>query len=297
VAIAVTAASIMALRSVPTGEIPYTSPDKAGLLMERAEHSLAEGAEDKAVSDLTMVINRFGDSGYSNTALRKLAAIYSARGEDEKVVYCYGRLLEDFPDIDDAEDIRSRLEKLIMKKFISSGDAEESAEYTVQPGDSLYVLAKKFNTTVALIKKTNNLESDMIRVGQKLKINMSKFSILVDKSDNILVLKKDGEPFKTYTVSTGKDGSTPAGVFQVVDKMISPPWTKPGVGVIMPDSEEYELGARWIPISLKGYGIHGTNDESSIGGQVTAGCVRMHNDDVVELYDIIPVGTEVKIVD
>jgi lipoprotein-anchoring transpeptidase ErfK/SrfK len=69
------------------------------------------------------------------------------------------------------------------------------------------------------------------------------------------------------------------------------------VGMVMPDSEEYELGARWIPISLKGYGIHGTNDESSIGGQTTAGCVRMYNNDVIELYDIIPVGTEVEIID
>ena len=52
-----------------------------------------------------------------------------------------------------------------------------------------------------------------------------------------------------------------------------------------------------MPISIPGYGIHGTNDESSIGKQLTAGCVRMHNDDVVELYDIVPKGTVVEIID
>ena len=52
-----------------------------------------------------------------------------------------------------------------------------------------------------------------------------------------------------------------------------------------------------MPISVQGYGIHGTNDASSIGKQSTSGCIRMHNDDVVELYDMVPKGTEVEIID
>ena len=69
-------------------------------------------------------------------------------------------------------------------------------------------------------------------------INIARFSIFVDKSDNILILKKDNEPFKTYAVATGKNNSTPVGTFEIVDKMIQPPWTKPGVGIVMPDSED-----------------------------------------------------------
>jgi lipoprotein-anchoring transpeptidase ErfK/SrfK len=112
-----------------------------------------------------------------------------------------------------------------------------------------------------------------------------------------MVLKKNGQPFKEYTVSTGRNNSTPVGVFTVVDKMVEPAWTKPGVGTVLPEDKQYELGARWIPISVTGYGIHGTNDESSIGGQVTSGCVRMKNAEVIEVFDFIPKGTEVEIVD
>ena len=50
-------------------------------------------------------------------------------------------------------------------------------------------------------------------------------------------------------------------------------------------------------ISQQGYGIHGTTDPASIGAQVTAGCVRMSNPEVEELYAIVPEGTEVVIVD
>ena len=50
-------------------------------------------------------------------------------------------------------------------------------------------------------------------------------------------------------------------------------------------------------LTIPGYGIHGTNDESTIGSQITMGCVRMKNNDVVELFDIVKPGTEVEIVD
>jgi lipoprotein-anchoring transpeptidase ErfK/SrfK len=48
---------------------------------------------------------------------------------------------------------------------------------------------------------------------------------------------------------------------------------------------------------LKGYGIHGTTEPQHLGKQVTAGCVRMANSDAEELYTIIPVGTEVTVVE
>jgi len=50
-------------------------------------------------------------------------------------------------------------------------------------------------------------------------------------------------------------------------------------------------------IDFPGYGLHGTTDPKSLGKQVTQGCVRLSNSDVEELYTIVPIGTEVVIVD
>lgn len=191
----------------------------------------------------------------------------------------------------------SGFDRTSLPSNTSLTDDENVIVYVVQQGDSLYKISRKFNTTVESMKKMNGLYSDTIRAGQKLKADISTYSVHVDKSDNILVLKKNGLPYKTYTVSTGKNNSTPVGVFKIVDKMVEPAWTKPGVGIVVPGDEQYELGTRWMPIDVPGYGIHGTNDESSIGAQVTAGCVRMKNSDVEELYDIVTRGTEVEIVD
>ena len=270
---------------------------KSGLINARAEKFVKEGNLDKAASAYVILANNYPDSKYAEKSLRELASIYSSKGEDEKAKYYYIRLLKTFPNIKDAKEVQRKIDQMNVRLMQSRIMTADRIEYTVEKGDTLYGIAKKFKTTVPLIKKMNGLSSDLIHVGQKLKINASTFSIYVDKARNILILKKDGEPFKTYTVATGRDNSTPVGKFTVTGKMVEPAWTKPGVGIVMPDDEEYELGARWIPISKKGYGIHGTSDPNSIGSQSTAGCVRMYNADVIELYDLIPVGIEVEIVD
>ncbi|MCX5679981.1 MAG: L,D-transpeptidase [Candidatus Omnitrophica bacterium] len=57
------------------------------------------------------------------------------------------------------------------------------------------------------------------------------------------------------------------------------------------------LGSRWLGISKPSYGIHGTTQPESIGQSVTEGCVRMRNEEVKELYILVPEGTEVVITD
>ncbi len=289
--------SFSAVRSAQK-EVSYDPVEsRTSLMEERARTFEDEGRYEMAKAAYVMILANFPSSDAAERSLRWLASKSQAEGDLKRAIYYFSRLIREFPKIADINDIRGAIEDANIQRMRSALRTEDSIEYTVVPGDSLYVLARRFNTTVDLIKQMNNLKTDVIQVGQRLKINTARFSILVDKHLNELILKKDGKPFKTYTVATGKDNSTPVGVFEITEKMIQPVWTKPGVGMIMPDSDEYELGARWMAISKEGYGIHGTNDESSIGGQTTAGCVRMFNDDVIELYSIVPVGTEVRIID
>ena len=168
--------------------------------------------------------------------------------------------------------------------------------HEVQPGDSLAKIAKKYNTTVELIKKSNGLAGDVIKAGQRLRIWQGTFSVLVDKSQNIMILKSNDDVIKVYPVATGKNNITPVGTFKIVDKLINPVWFKSGA-IVPPDSPENILGTRWMGFDIPGYGINATTDPSSIGQQLTAGCVRMRNEDVEELYGLLPVGTQVTITD
>lgn len=208
----------------------------------------------------------------------------------------YKKLIQEFPDNPQISKLEKELWDLNMKILFSPIKDEYSTIYEVQPGDTLSSIAKKFNTTVELIKRSNNLTSDIIRPGQRLKILTAKVSIIVDKSQNKLFLKIDDEIFKVYPCSTGKFNSTPTGKFKIVNKLINPVWFKAGA-IVPPESPENILGTRWLGLDLKGYGIHGTTQPETIGKQVTQGCIRMYNEDVEELFGIVPLGTEVTIID
>jgi lipoprotein-anchoring transpeptidase ErfK/SrfK len=206
------------------------------------------------------------------------------------------KAMESAQDANELKRIQDKLEEVNIKILFSPLLDECSTIYVVEPKDVLSKIAKKFRTTVGLIKRSNNLTSDIIQVGQKLKVTTCAFSLVVDKSQNLLFLKRKGEVVKTYLVSTGKDNSTPVGTFRIVNKLLNPTWYKTGA-VIPPDSPDNILGSRWMGFDSKGYGIHGTTEPDNLGKQITLGCVRMRNDDVEELFDIVPVGTEVIIVD
>ncbi len=202
----------------------------------------------------------------------------------------------DLPETD-RKTLSQALEDLNIKILFSPIETPDSFFYTVQPGDALFKIAKKHNTTVELIKKSNRLERDIIRSGTKLKISKAVYSIVVDVSDNTLKLFSDKELLKTYLVATGRSGHpTPIGSFTIENKLENPTWYKAGA-VVAPDSPANILGTRWLGFSLAGYGIHGTTLPETIGTAASEGCVRMYNKDVEELFAIVPTSTTVKIVD
>lgn len=208
----------------------------------------------------------------------------------------YKEIYNEHADFDNIADVQKRLESVNMELILSNVPTKETVIHDVVSGDTLGKLAKKYKTTIGLIKKNNHLKSDIIRIGQKLRIWTGEFNIFVDKSQNILILKNGDEVVKVYDVSTGANNSTPVGDFKVTTKLIDPVWFNRGV-VVPPESPANELGSRWLGLDIPGYGIHGTVQPDRIGQQVTAGCVRMRNEEVEELFTIIPSGTLVSIVD
>jgi lipoprotein-anchoring transpeptidase ErfK/SrfK len=239
------------------------------------------------------------DSEETNVPVNELladAAKNEAQGDKLKAKQDYDQIMSNYPDYDKIEDVQDKLGSLNIDLLFSPAQMPQTISYEIVPGDSLGKLAKKYNTTPQLIKRANGLKSDVIRTGEKLRIWTAPFNILVNKSQNVLFLKSGEEVFKIYHVSTGKDNITPVGTFKIATKIEKPVWFRNGGAPIPSESPENELGTRWMGFDVDPhYGIHGTLHPESIGQQVTAGCVRLKNADVEELFDIIPVGTQVVI--
>ncbi|MCD6459729.1 L,D-transpeptidase family protein [bacterium] len=190
---------------------------------------------------------------------------------------------------------KARLGEINIKLLLSPVLTPESEIYTVNPGDSLASIANRFNTTIALIKRSNNLTSNFIRPGDRLKVSNIKFKIVISKKNNTLRLLVNGKFFKEYLVGTGKYNKTPVGKFKIINKIKEPVWYHPEGGVIPYGDPANLLGTRWMGINFPGYGIHGTWDDDSVGKQSSAGCVRLVNSDIEELFLIIKENTEVEI--
>jgi lipoprotein-anchoring transpeptidase ErfK/SrfK len=108
-----------------------------------------------------------------------------------------------------------------------------------------------------------------------------------------------------YAVGVGREGMQWSGNSSIVSKQEWPSWTPPQVmiereaakGHIIPPFMEggpgNPLGARALYIGGRMYRVHGTNNEASIGGAVSSGCIRMMNADVIDLYDRVKVGAKI----
>lgn len=193
---------------------------------------------------------------------------------------------------------REQLGALNLRALLDGPAEGWSGEYTVVSGDTISAIATRFHATAALVSRMNGLANAVIREGQVLRVPSGRFEVLVSKSANTLTLLYGGEFFKVYPAGTGKQNSTPAGTFAIATKLVDPPWYT-GEGVIPPDDPRNVLGTRWMGFNdpYANFGIHGTVEPDSVGTQSSEGCVRLLNEDVEEIYDLLPYGTKVTVVE
>ena len=198
--------------------------------------------------------------------------------------------------------LETMLGQINIEMITSQATMPEKEEYIVQPGDSLERIARKFNTTVDLIKKSNALNRTVLHPGDRLRVFKGTFTITIRKRQNDLLLQANDRFFKRYRVGTGKFSTTPTGTFIIADKIAQPPWWRPDGKMVPYGDKENVLGTHWMSIqatgntpAVRGYGLHGTWEPATIGQQASAGCVRLLNNEVEELFLLIPTGTRVVI--
>jgi lipoprotein-anchoring transpeptidase ErfK/SrfK len=120
-------------------------------------------------------------------------------------------------------------------------------------------------------------------------------TIVVSLEDRRLALLEDGVVKKVYPVAVGRDDTpSPTGTFTIVARVTNPTYYHSGK--VIPPGPENPVGTRWMGLSDRGYGIHGTNAPRSIGKAASHGCIRMGRRDLEDLFAQVRSGDVVEIV-
>jgi LysM repeat protein len=179
---------------------------------------------------------------------------------------------------------------------MADGDAY-SKQYKVVSGDSLTRIGNGYLIPPELIMRMNHRSSSGIAAGEQIKVLQGPMSVEISKSRKELQLWIGDACVRVRAVAVGANNRTPEGTFTVTKKLKNPPYQpsdKAGAAFKAGGAPDNPLGTRWIEFK-KSFGIHGTIDPTSIGKDVSEGCVRMLNPEVEELYDMLVVGSKVTI--
>jgi len=124
--------------------------------------------------------------------------------------------------------------------------------------------------------------------------DLPKRVVLISLLDRKLAVMEDGDVIATFPVAVGAAVSpSPTGEFQIVSRVANPTYYRPGT--VIPSGKDNPVGTRWVGLSQKGYGIHGTNAPRSIGHAASHGCIRLRNRDMERLFTMLRVGDVVQI--
>lgn len=209
----------------------------------------------------------------------------------------------------DAPTVKTLLAKINQEAVLSRRSYKNDTLcelYAVQPGDRLQRVAAANAVTWELLCRVNGItDPRRVRAGQTIKVVKGPFHAVVSKSKFTMdiYLGSPGEAGATYVMSfpvgLGKDDSTPVGTWGVQNKLTNPPYYSPrGEGIIAADDPKNPLGEYWIGLTgIEGqavgktsYGIHGTIDPESIGKEESMGCIRLRNEDVAMVYQMLVEG-------
>jgi lipoprotein-anchoring transpeptidase ErfK/SrfK len=188
------------------------------------------------------------------------------------------------------------------------GEDQYSIEYIIRGGDTLSGIVHKMGLQVdwRFIQRINGIkQASGIRPGQNLKLVTGPFHAIIHKDTyRIDIYLGDGDEqvfVHSYRVGLGEYNSTPTGLFKVRknSKLVNPTWINPRTREFFSaDNPDNPIGERWVGLQgieertkdLTGLGIHGTIEPQTIGTQASMGCVRMHAEDVTQIYEMLSEG-------
>jgi len=270
--------------SEPDEAIVYSPSEAGGLTQVEADRLIKGAAADFDAGNLVAGRDKL------NKVLLEMKLSY----EDQKIV-------------------KARLQELSDSWLFSRECLDEDTlvgYLMVKSGDNLEKIGKQHKIPYEFLMRINNIaRPEHLRAGKRIKVVNGPFHGVIDLSTYTLDIFLQEQFVKSYKIAIGKPGrETPTGKWCVTnEKLIKPEWPDSETGKVYPPHDpENPLGDRWIGIKglddntkdKEGFALHGTIEPESIGTGASRGCIRLTNEDVVEVFNMLtPVHSLVEIHD
>ena len=194
----------------------------------------------------------------------------------------------------------------------------EAQSYTLVGGEALSDIARIFDLGYKEVADANlGIDPGKAAAGREIKLptawllpEIIEAGIVINLPEMRLyyfyMSDKEKKVVRTFPIGIGRAGySTPAGDYSVTAKLKSPIWFPPETSrkaiptlpLSVPPGPDNPLGDYWLQLSIKGYGVHGTNSPSTIGKKISLGCIRLYPEDIKWLFSSVENGARVKIID
>lgn len=200
------------------------------------------------------------------------------------------------------EQMTALSDKWLFSKLVYPED-KLCAGYKVNSGDLLSTIGKQHNVPYEILLQINGIaKPEQLQAGAAIKVINGPFNVRVYRSTFTMDLYLQNTYVKSFPVGLGKPGmETPTGRWRVKSdgKLIQPIWTDPVTArTYHPEDPDYPLGSRWIAldglegaaVGRTGFAIHGTKSPEQIGTPGSQGCIRLHNGDVIAVYNLLMPG-------
>jgi tetratricopeptide (TPR) repeat protein len=266
-------------------------------LLYQARYALEAKGDAKGAKEMFLrIIEQHPESEAADFSLLHLARMSHDEGD---VAQAKKNLDEILKRTDSAA--RSEAEFLLgdinMRQLRSPEPGPNDEMYTIQKGDRLINISRKYRVPVEIIEGINNVKASSLSIGQQLKIPRLNLSIVVDKAQRTLTVRNNNQFLKKYRVGINKvDSQIPAGEYNIRAKSdkgseYQDPETN---ATVKPGEPGNPLGTRYIELR-RGVGIHGTDAPESVGKYIVKGHIAMANQDIEELYPLVNEKTPVTI--
>lgn len=161
------------------------------------------------------------------------------------------------------------------------------------------VLPSDSQSTLQAVSRESLLDLPTIDHLDHLPEPVAKLELVIRLRDRKVYVYERDQVKTSFPIAIGRSGwETPTGEYQVLQMIKDPSWQNPFNGTVIPAGPNNPLGTRWIGFWTDGQnyiGFHGTPNEDSVGTAASHGCIRMYNNDVVQLFEMVEVGTVVRV--